>query len=46
MPVGMQLMEVKCDEFIPDYIYRALQLDDLIQTAFSKYYLCRKLNIQ
>ncbi|MDO4175375.1 MAG: polyphosphate polymerase domain-containing protein [Eubacteriales bacterium] len=42
MPAGQQLLEVKYDEYLPDFIYRALQLDSLQQTAFSKYYLCRK----
>lgn len=42
MPTGRQLLEVKYDEFLPDFIYRNLQLDNLQQTAFSKYYLCRK----
>lgn len=42
MPVGLQLLEVKYDEFLPDYIYRTLQMPNLQLTAFSKYYLCRK----
>lgn len=42
MPAGRQLLEVKYDEFLPDFIYRNLQLDNLQQIAFSKYYLCRK----
>ena len=42
MPLGWQLMEVKFDEFLPDYIYRALNLGNLQQTAYSKYYLCRR----
>lgn len=42
MSAGQQLLEVKYDEFLPDFIYRNLQLDNLRQTAFSKYYLCRK----
>ena len=42
MPTGQHLMEVKYDEFLPDFIYRSLQLPNLRQTAFSKYYLCRK----
>ena len=42
MPAGRQLMEVKYDEFLPDFIYNNLQLESLQQTAFSKYYLCRK----
>ena len=39
---GHHLLEVKYDELLPDTIYDALQLGDLQQTAFSKYYLCRK----
>lgn len=42
LPVGQQLLEVKYDEYLPDFIYRNLQLDSLRQTAFSKYYICRK----
>ena len=45
MPKGQQLMEVKFDEFLPDFIYRALQLESLQQTAYSKYYLCRKFTL-
>ncbi len=46
MPIGQHLMEVKFDEFIPDYIYNSLNLGLLQQTTFSKYYLCRKFSIQ
>ena len=42
---GVQLLEVKYDEFLPDPIYRALQLDSLTQTAFSKYALCRRYSL-
>lgn len=42
MPTGQQLLEVKYDEYLPDFIYRNLQLHSLQQTAFSKYYICRK----
>ena len=42
MPAGQQLLEVKYDEYLPDFIYRNLQLQNLRQTAFSTYYLCRK----
>lgn len=45
MPLGYHLMEVKYDEYLPDPIYFSLQLDNLQQTTFSKYYLCRKYNI-
>lgn len=46
LPAGHHLLEVKYDEFLPDEIYRALQLDNLRQTAFSKYYLCRKFTLR
>ena len=42
LPLGQQILEVKYDELLPDYIYRNLQLENLRQTAFSKYYVCRK----
>ena len=42
LPTGQQLLEVKYDEYLPDFIYRSLQLHSLRQTAFSKYYICRK----
>lgn len=42
LPPGQHLLEVKYDALLPDPIYDALQLRDLQQTAFSKYYLCRK----
>ncbi len=45
MPVGSLLLEVKFDEFLPDYIYEVMQLENLTQTAFSKYYLCRRQNL-
>lgn len=46
MPAGQHLLEVKFDEFLPDAIYRSLNLPQLRQTAFSKYYLCRKFAIR
>lgn len=42
MPKGKHLLEVKYDEFIPDFIKNTVQIDDLKQTTFSKYFLCRK----
>lgn len=45
MPAGKLLLEVKFDGFLPDYIYDVMQLGNLTQTAFSKYYLCRKYAI-
>lgn len=45
MPAGQHILEVKYDEYLPDHIYRTVQLEHLQQTAFSKYYLCRKFNL-
>lgn len=45
MPAGQHILEVKYDEYLPDYIYRTVQLEHLRPTAFSKYYLCRKYNM-
>jgi len=45
LPSGMQLLEVKYDEYLPDHIYHALSLSNLERTAFSKYYLCRKYHL-
>ncbi len=41
LPAGMHILEVKYDEFIPDFIARLLEMGNLRQTAFSKYYLGR-----
>ncbi|MBO4212784.1 MAG: polyphosphate polymerase domain-containing protein [Clostridia bacterium] len=41
MPNGQNILEVKFDEFLPDYIHNSLQLKKLQQTTFSKYFLCR-----
>ena len=45
MPVGQHLMEVKFDEYLPDILYRSLNLNQLQQTTYSKYYLCRKYTL-
>lgn len=42
MQTGQHLMEVKFDDFLPDTIYQSLNLEHLQQTAYSKYYLCRR----
>ncbi|MBQ7371931.1 MAG: polyphosphate polymerase domain-containing protein [Blautia sp.] len=44
LPRGTQLLEVKFDEYLPDYIYRMIQLKNMQYTTFSKYYLCRKFS--
>jgi hypothetical protein len=46
LPLGCHLMEVKYDGFLPDFIYRSLNLGRLRQTSFSKYYLCRKYSLR
>jgi hypothetical protein len=46
MPVGMQLMEVKFDEYLPDFLYSVLNLNSLQATAYSKFYLCRKFTMK
>lgn len=42
---GQHILEVKYDEYLPDYIYRTVQIENLRPTAFSKYYLCRKYSL-
>ena len=46
LPVGTNMMEVKFDEFLPDFINETLQTSALQWNSFSKYYLCRKFDIQ
>lgn len=41
LDVGEHVLEVKHDELLPDYISQALELNELSQTSFSKYYLSR-----
>ncbi|MDD4797065.1 MAG: polyphosphate polymerase domain-containing protein [Eubacteriales bacterium] len=43
---GIHLLEVKFDEFLPEYIRQTLQINTLRQTPFSKYYLSRQLTQQ
>ena len=45
MPAGQHLLEVKFDEYLPDFIHHNLNLHSLTQTAYSKYYLCRKFTL-
>ena len=42
MEKGSHILEVKYDEFLPDYIKTSLELGTLRQTSFSKFYLCRR----
>ena len=45
MPVGKHILEVKYDKFLPDFLYQIMNLRNLRQTAYSKYYFCRKFTI-
>ena len=42
---GQSLMEVKWDELLPRHLREALQTEDLLWTAFSKYYMCRVFHL-
>lgn len=39
LPTGMHVLEVKYDEFLPQFIARQIDTGKLCQTSFSKYYL-------
>lgn len=41
-PVGTDLLEVKFDSILPSELRQVIHLDNLCQTSFSKYYLCRQ----
>lgn len=41
LPTGMHILEVKYDEFLPQFIARQIDTGKLQQTSFSKYYLGR-----
>lgn len=45
LTVGECVMEVKWDEILPQFIKEYMQLDSLQWSTFSKYYLCRKYNM-
>ncbi len=44
-PTGQHLIEIKYDEFLPEFIKTSLQTGELQQVTFSKYYLCKKFSI-
>ena len=41
LETGMHVLEIKYDELLPDPIAAAVELGNLVQTSFSKYYLSR-----
>lgn len=45
MEQGQTVMEVKWDELLPSHIRDNIQIEGLQWMAFSKYYLCRKYNL-
>ncbi len=46
LQTGMHLLEVKYDEYIPDTIYRSVQMTNMRMETFSKYCLCRQYNMK
>ncbi len=42
LPSGQELMEVKYTEFLPEFLYKGLNLGKLRQETFSKFYLSEK----
>ena len=45
MEKNKHLIEVKFDEFLPDFINQMVEHEGLGQSSFSKYYLCRKYSL-
>lgn len=45
LEAGQHVLEVKYDEYLPDHIYHTVHMANLRQTAFSKYYLCRRYHL-
>lgn len=45
MPLGQHILEVKYDRLLPDFLYALMDLGDLVQTSYSKYYFCRKFTM-
>lgn len=41
LPAGLHILEVKYDQFLPQYIGNALEIGVLQQSSFSKYYYAR-----
>ena len=45
MEEGWGILEVKWDAFLPDHLKRSMELESLMWSSFSKYYLCRRYNM-
>ena len=46
METNQHLIEVKFDEFLPDFIEQLVTHEELRQSSFSKYFLCRKYSLR
>lgn len=45
MENNRHLLEIKYDEYLPDFIYQLAENEKIKQTTFSKYFLCRKYSM-
>lgn len=45
LPTSTHMIEVKYDEYLPDFINRTVQMSNMERITFSKYYYCRKYSI-
>lgn len=45
MPKDIHMIEVKYDEYLPDYISETVQMSNMNRISFSKYYYSRKYGI-
>ncbi len=43
LPSGQHILEIKYDEFLPDYIAQLLKIGNMRRTSYSKYYYARLL---
>ena len=43
LPEGQHILEIKYDEFLPQYLAELLEIGTLQQTSFSKYYYVREI---
>lgn len=41
---SMMILEVKYDDYIPDYIWKIIQTDNMVRCAISKFVMCRDIN--
>lgn len=46
LPTNQHVLEVKYDEVLPDFLAQLLELNNLQQSTFSKYYMARQLETE